>query len=138
VFAATDSPTRRLHLVRFFDRVIANDHRLRCKCSDGVLYTGEHTQAGWEAKPVGETGFRFASIPLTDGACSLYRKVHYSITRELDRHERTTNHRSHSYRCTRRNPSKPPNSKNGSLSASSVAATRSIISSTASHPLFFL
>src|SRR5262249_32951195 len=74
VFAATDSPTRRLHLVRFFDRVIADDHRLRCEHPDGVLYTREHTQAGREATPVGEIGFRFGSIPLTDGACSLYRK----------------------------------------------------------------
>src|SRR5262249_40696122 len=64
VFAATDSPTRRLHLVRFFDRVIANDHRLRGEHPDGVLYTGKHTQAGRETKPVRErvSSFRCAYV----------------------------------------------------------------------------
>src|SRR5262249_29289789 len=95
VFAATDSPTRRLHLVRFFDRVIADDHRLRCEHPDGVLYTGKHTQAGRETKPVRGSrfqvsgfrfqvsGFRFqvsgAHTSLTDGARSLYREWSFHI-----------------------------------------------------------
>ena len=81
---------RQLDLVRFLDRAFANDHRLRCEHRDGVLYAGEHTQAGWKAKPVGVrvSGFRFqvsgsdsetrnsetACTPLTDSACSLYRE----------------------------------------------------------------